>query len=818
MSLPGTAVAAAAAAAAATSAGETRVRGVHAPTLDALREVVPGGRPGDSCQWVVADASLGGWRAHQVASELCAQLGVALPMRPARAAARPPPPGDRMPSYADLISTGIDAEAIGDQATLTALAAAERVAATVLEGPRRTVLVIVPRYGLAWEREDLLFVRLLASRLESAGERLVLVYADPADGPADGTDELRVEWLNPPQPAQPPLAGGLAGLVPGTVEPEVAAALRAAGGTGAGAGGALEGTLPLAHGHLLVMPELRRCPSERPRLEYDRFAAVVGQFGWLRGYAQCLGNNVFVEPQFLGTQAWQCFADGAGGVALRLLDRARSCAATLLERATVECQAAGMRIALRRFAAAARAPDPSPALPAEIRAFLLQAKGYGLVMFGEQDPAQACLHAARALLDPETGCREYLYLLNILALARLRAGDALGALEIEREIESRAAGLRAPDWQLRYVNSVNIARLGRRLGDLETARRYYDDAFSTTLGVRSESEAIYSNGCLARLDMERGCADQAFLGWLRAALHWLAARAPEALGPRVSAALVGHVPVSPAHMLEEVSEALLSSLATAARASGRGAIADAVTRADLERPAPTFLRADCLTSAAAWPEWAFGGPGWSVLGTGRRQPAAAARVEPGGRRRLSALVRDLLLCLSDADELAAAQTLVIDERSGQEIATTAYELLESCVRLRIPRVHFLGSHLELDAAARRRLEWRARVRLGKAVERVVVGAADVTVTFRRSLPAAVVPLQDGLILAQLDVERSPLELVERLPRGPGPVPGPGLDGPLGRLRVLEESRTLNFSLTEESCTTAGIWWPSTASLPEPSPR
>jgi hypothetical protein len=769
-----------------------RLAGLHAPTLQILREVIPGGCSGEVYPWVVSDISLGGWRSHQVAAEFCAQLALAPPRPPLAASLGPPLARHGELSYADLISQGIDAEALGDAATLTAMDAATRIVAAVQAGPPQIFLVFAPRYSINWEPEDLLFVQLLAPRLESTGSQLILAYVDPPAVPID----LSIEWLNQPQPAPPPGAGGLLGLVPGTVDPQMAAAVKAAERIGA----ALVVMLPLAHGHMLIAPECRRLPSAVPRLEYDRLATAAGECDWLRAYAQYYGNNAFVEPQFLLRQAWQRFSEGGSAVALRLLDRATACSVTPLERAIAVCQAQGMRIALQHFGDAAQAPDPSEAVPATLRSFLLQAKGYGFVMSGDPESAMAYLRRARALFEPDLVSREYLYLLNISALASLKLGDPHAALAIERDIEARVATLPTPDWHLKYITCINIARLSRRLGDLEATRCSYDLAFATTMGVRSESEAVYTNVCAARLETERGYCLEAFLAWLRASLHWVAARTPEALGARVANSLVGPLPASPERLVEEVSQVLLSSLAGAARESGQASVVTTAT-ADLDMAAPVFVRADCLT-AEARPDWALGGPGWSVLGSSRRLACTVARVDTQSRRRLRALVCRLLARLSSAGELDDAETIVVDDRLGQELATTASELLESAVRLEVSRLSFGDTYLTLGESAQARLEAQARVQLGSAVARVDLGASCATVTFKRSLPTATVSSEVGLLLTELSNNPSLTELSAR-------VPSTRNLGELWRqLRALEASRMVYLSFPEASCIAAGISWRS----------
>jgi hypothetical protein len=682
-------------------------------------------------------------------------------------------------SYADMIGHGIEAEALGDGATLTGADAAARIVGAVEAGPPRSFLVLAPRYGLNWEQEDLLFVRLLAPRLQRTSSRLILVYAEPAAAPA----EVEVEWLNEVQPSSPPVAGGLIGLTPGAVNTQVAVAVRSHERTG----DARPAMLALANGHMLIAPECRRPPDAVAKLEYDRLAAGARGCDWLRAYAEYYGNNTFVEPQFLLRQAWQRFSEGGTSVALRLLDRAADCSVTPLERTAVACQAQGIRIALRRFADAARQPDPPLAVPVAVRTFLLRAKAYALVMSGDPQSAMTYFHAEWKKLENEPVSRESLYLLNISALALLKLGDARAALEIERDIEARAVALATPDWRLNYIIRINIARLCHRLDELESARRFYDLAFAATLGGRSESEAVYTNVCTARIDSRRGCHLNAFLAWLRASLHWVVALTPEALAPRVANTLVRSVPNTPEGLVESISRELLSSLEQAARESGRPSLAG-VTATESDTHTPVFLRPDCL-DAGTRPEWALGGNGWGVLGSSCRLRETVMRIDTDSRRQLRPLIYRLLCEMSKSSQIREAGTLIVDDRLGQEMPVIASELLESAVRLQVPRLYFNNVSVALDERLRSTLERQARVHLGNAVARVELSESFATVVYKRGLAPVTIPKEAGFLLTALS-DNSFTAVSEDL---------------LPLLRALEELRMVYLSFPEESCTAAGIW-------------
>ena len=166
----------------------------------------------------------------------------------------------------------------------------------------------------------------------------------------------------------------------------------------------------------------------------------AGPIGWIAAYAQVFGSNYHVEPDVLAAEAWQRFAEGGSAIALRLLDRAVSAARTPVEKAVLWAQQGGMAIALQRFADAASQPGPPSSVPAPLRSFLLQVKGWGQVMSGEAEKAMVCLAAARDACAVDESRRDELYLMNITALCELRRGRPDAALCLENQIAEPLGG------------------------------------------------------------------------------------------------------------------------------------------------------------------------------------------------------------------------------------------------------------------------------------------------------------------------------------------------------------------------------------------
>jgi len=668
-----------------------RFEDIRAATLDGLLAALA---ERDILEPVFADLSLGGWRSHELAQSVFGQLRIAWPL-PASPA---PTQKDQFHMESSVIGDWIDSEGRGDAAQRSGVFLAEELFGRLDTRPLILVL-LAPRFGLAWRGEDIAFLHYLAHGARPQ-DRIILATTDPATTNTG--------------------SHGLSALVPGVIDPETAQALCADGH-------------PLSGGWLLVPPEWRRDPRATSALDFDRLAAAPVE-PWLRAFAHVYGNNYFVDPWFLCAEATRHLADGGHGIALQLMERATACAQLSGDRASLRALLQGFQIALTRYGEAAGAPDPSPALTPLLRGALMMTKGWGLVMMKQAQRAEPYMQGARELLAPILGRNhQFLYLLNISALNRVNLGDMDGALAIEKEIENASAAASDRDYRLEYVNSINLARLYRRRNDFDLASTYYERAFATTEGARTESDLVYTNACMARLDSARGRHLDALLGWLRASLHWLSSSVPEALGWRVLSAVCGaKVQQGESIPLENVARSLNELLRASAQAAG-------------VMPAPStfvpaFIRADRIFTGLSSAE-GVGAPGFSVF-------SIQTSIQPGQSgpeyRALSASVPGLMAVLAQAPELQQSPTILVDDRLGREMATNKSELLSACLRLGVERTRYNGDAIEPASFQ------QGRVALGPAVAKVDLSSGGGCVHFKRYLPPRRLSAAEADLLAQLD--------------------------------------------------------------------
>ncbi len=766
--------------------GLLTVAGIRAGTLAALRQALA--QYALAATPIAADLSCGAWQSHQVAQEFCAQLHLERPRQVPFVPAAPPgnqPP----PSHGELVGTRIDAETRGDRTILEALALATRVVQASATHPPLAFVIVMPRYHLPWEAENLLFVRFLVQGLRDTPHQVRVIAADAQDPPVP--DGWQIHWLNE---APPPVELGrpsLLHLVPGVADAALAGTIDPT------PVGDRTDVWPLAAGHFLLAPECRRNPQEVSPLVYDHLAAMAALPEWLRAYAQCYGDDPYVDAAFLSAVAKQRFAEGGTGIALRLLDRAIAAAPDPVARATYQAQSQGMLITLTQHAQLAAMPDPEPGVWPQLRAILLEGKGWGLTMLNAADRAQPYLEESRRLFDQQHYPREYLYLLNISALSRLRAGDVPAAQALEHEIETTLAQQPQRDPHLEYINSLNTARLYRRTKAFAESERYYQQAFATALGLRSANDALYANASLARLYMDQGAQRAALYCWLRASLYWLAHSVPESVGARVAGAIVNRGVAATESTTEAISGALLALLRETAQAAALPE-QDALVARD-----GAILPVYCRSEAVVAPddvrrfECAVGSDGWSVLTTTITRPVPFRGPQYD---RLRAALYALLQALAPVPELANQTTLVIDDNLGQEMAVNQLELLATCLRLDVPQLIFAQETVVVTPELRSELEDRLLVQLGSAVARREVGAETVQVWFKRYQPPLTFTGDAAHLLAALDDPSTLKALAQRLPTDASAATI------LGLARSLEQARVLNLYLPENALCiiTAGI--------------
>jgi len=667
---------------------------------------------------IAADVSIGSWRTHHAAAEMFAQLALPDPS----SATDSESGSDPALSERSTVGRRIDLETGGDRVVLKAHELAAAAALAMTGRTHTTFAVATGAVETSWERGDAFFVRFLAQMLRGTGHRVLLVHGGP-DEPSIPAG-CSVDWVDldvgTPAAAVEPNET-LAGLVPGIVTPDVVEALSLSCRD-------RRLLIPLRAGCFLIPTELRRDPT-KCAADRDRVAAAAAAIPWLTAYAACCGSDVAANPPVLWAHARRLFDSGALSSALRLLDCVIPMARSRTERGVFELLAQSARIGTGAFAEAGTLPDPDEQLPPDLRGWLWHTKGWALTMTGRGAEAERCLEQARLLLRRSEDNDEYLYVLNISALNQLKLGHWDQALSMEEAIRSALDRIEAGRYQIRYINSLNLARLYLRKQDYDRSEQYYGEAFATSSGVHSDSDAIYAHVCRARLCEARGNTIDARDAWGRAALYWMTSPVPEAVSPRVVDAIFStrrRPPDYPAHgsLFDEVSAVLAERL-----------LANGAALSDLDRAASesecspaTFVRADSIEKPADW-----SGPWWILRGAGACFLGAASRTIARTRYSQSAqLLRQLLwrLVCPSSDAAIDEWTVVVDDRQGLGLPQTEAEMLAACLPLKVETVISNGHELSLSHV-RTAIQSQLRFRLGPGVARVEQQGTDTIVAFKR---------------------------------------------------------------------------------------
>lgn len=698
-----------------TTAASSASPAVHdTPALSsALRDAAKGSRV------AVADARFGTWTPHSIATQWIGQIvGQDIALK------NDAPPIASLMSLGDAMCAGIDEEGKGNRALLSAFGTARQLATLLARRPCGLIL-LAPVMGFDWLADATLFLGYLE---EMVPETRVTILTGESPVPCERGDEAGAAAQDSPVP-RAIRANSLAAAIPSAMSPRTVSLFGEA---------EKRDLLILENGWAIAAPESRGGDAW---LFSAADIARLGPLGLgaLRGFA-----TYYSASETCG--AWQCCVDawrichaGPRELAPMLMDQAVERAAAGGERETLRAQRQALRIATSNYPVAAAELPPEPQADPATAGFIEQTRGWGLVMIGQPAAAHAALRRALALRPVGPPARADLLLMNIAALAELRAGYPDEAMALEKQIELGLESIPGAE-ELRFVNSINQARLYRYQQDFDRARTYYEHAFTTTKGGRTETDHVNVELCLARLEMARGDNPAAFLHWVRAAMQWCANACPEALNWRVQMlvidkgwqiALTNHADAQA--LVERLAGGFLNQLQQLAAAL------DLAVDVDPNHAFPFFV-SDAVRVQAR--PRALGGAGWSVL---------AATVDDAPRpsgARLRALWAWLTAFIHRTVLGAAGNCFLIDRRDGSDMPTDWEAVLASAVDHDAAAIDFDGRHAMIDASWAADAQQRRALGLNPFVARIEEDGERPLVHFRRYANAFTPsPSQHELIVA-----------------------------------------------------------------------
>lgn len=691
-----------------------RLKGFHFETWDRLGQQLGVDRLNESC--LFSDLSMGAWKGHWILHELCLQLGI-----DAYANVQPMIGMEREgEEYGGVINRLIDNESTGDQNFLIAYESCKRIIAEIQRKEIAWVLIVPPTPGRSWEPENEILIRLLSRGLTDTSCKLGLLTFHRAVIPGD----WEVVPAYPPGNCPPSNRSfTVAGLLDASLQNLLQEWIPAS-------------CLQLAGGQLLVPPSARPEKVSDPALYAELLRANDGA-AHLRVVfeLQRLGSDSDIG--FLQWEASRRFSEGGYAIALRILEAIRKEIRDALKLAGVISQIQNIRIALMHFSAAAAEATPDEVLPEDYKASLYQSKAWGLVMTNRAQEAEPLFEKARRYLSKERFPRVYLYLLNISALNKLKIGALEQAFAFEKEIEQTLAAQKAVDWHIRYINSINLARLYKKTGAYALARTYYLKAFAVNTSLKVESDLLYANLCFAQLEEQEGNHKAAFLFWLRTCLHWLSNETPEALAPRVAQAILGRALSARGGSVAAISEKLEQTL--------RGSVQkmDLTLDALEGEDCPSFCR---IERAEEPPGIALGTAGIGLMASSNTVRSVCEGVEYRALQKLCYRVLCALL-----PDLVGYRSVYTDSQFGNELPVTAKELIASCIRHGVGKVSFGEKKYSFSESERLRYLMSAKVGICPAIASVDRQEDQLRVFFKRYRPSLLVS----------DLEKWVLENVHR---------------------------------------------------------
>lgn len=671
-----------------------RISGFHFESWDRLQQQLGVDRLDESC--LFSDLSMGAWKGHWILHELCLQLGI-----DAYSYVQPLIGMEKEgEEYASVINRLIDNESIGDQNFLIAYESCKRILAEIQAKEIAWVLIVPPALGHSWEPENEILLRLLSQGLHGTSCQLGLLTFASAVVPGD----WQVSHAYPlgdylPSAGSFPVAGLLdAGLLPLLQDRIPASSLRLAGG------------------QLLIPPSARGKEWTDPAF-FANALREQGGAAHLRVVFELQQLTSASDIAFLQWEASRRFSEGGYGIALRILESIRAEMRDALKLAGVVSQIQNIRIALMYFSAAAEEAAPNEDLPEDYKASLYQSKAWGLVMTNRAQEAEPFFEKARSYLSKERFPRVYLYLLNISALNKLKTGELEQAFAFEKEIEATLAEQKAVDWHIRYINSINLARLYKKTGAYDLARTYYLTAFEVNNSLKVESDLLYANLCFAQLEERQENHKTAFIFWLRTCLHWLSNEAPEALAPRVAQAVLARVLSDRGGSVEAISAQLKQALlASAQRMHIRIEPWEGETY-------PSFCRIERVEEP---PDIALGTAGIGVMASSN---AGQSVYEGVHYCSLQALCYRVLCSL--LPDLVGYRSIYTDSQFGNELPVNAKELIASCIRHRVGKVVFGEKKYSFSESEQMRFLMSSKIAICPAIASVDRQKDQIRVYFKR---------------------------------------------------------------------------------------
>lgn len=673
------------------------LQGFHFESWDTLERQLGITNIAKNC--IFSDLSIGAWKGHWTLQELCNQLHIRNEI------AFQPEIGisSKYQDYVHSINAIVDNESSGDKNFILAYRGCQKILSQLVQQDIQWVLIIAPSSSrFSWEKENLYLIELLAKGLKQTNCNIGIITTTPVPTPANW--ELHFKHPKPTK-RQKTYTNF---RIPGIMDKELSILLQ----------NYIPGsTLKLSTGHSVFMPTSHYKKIGECDAIYSRIR-VKNMYSHLLIPFEFQIDTTNVDTDFLQLEAAKRFSEGGYGIALRILENLIVLVNSAEKKAQILIQIQNIRIALLQFNAAAKAQIPGNTLPDEYLASLSLSKAWGLVMINHPEKAEKLFAKARSFYAKDWLSRIHLYLLNISALNKLKLGKIDEAFAYEKEIEKALEKSSKTDWHIFYINSINLARLYKKVKNYSDAELYYRKAFEVNTHLKSESDLLYSNICFAQLETLKENLKTSLIYWLRACIHWLSNEIPEALAPRVTRAIIKKTFSTNGEKVEAISRKLHDNLLEVARRVKIG-----LPSIDKGADDISFCR---IENASGHPEIAIGSLGIGIAVSRKIEPSFFYGIE---YNKLKKYTYQFLCHLLPT--LPHYNSIYSDSQYGNELPSNSRELISSAIRYDISKIIFGTKKYPLSKIERKELFLSSKLELNPAIAGIEIRNKSSILSFKR---------------------------------------------------------------------------------------
>ncbi len=664
------------------SSGKKTIKAFEFESWESLRKELSVDELSSNC--VFSDLSLGAWRGHWVIRELTTQLNLNISsiLQPVISFE------SKDENYIETINQLIDNEGEGDQNFMLAYESCKNIVTALSEQKIKWVIIIAPiDKEIEWESENIQFMNLLIDGLKNSNCNVGIISTNKSNIP-DGW-ELEFKYSNKNNASNDTYFS-----IPGILDTTLSRFINDP---------ILESSLKLSNNYIVIPPNIREKLNDDIAILND-----LEGYSWLKAYYELMGlssdQNIIY---FLQLEAAKRFSEGGYGIALKILENIKNREIPNLQLAFTIMQIQNIRIALMAFSDAAMENFPFEELAKEYKYSLALSKAWGLVMINCPKEAEPYFKFVQEyfLESSMSDKKEYLYLLNIYALNKLRLGDLDSAFSFEKEIENKLLKQDKKEWHIFYINAINQARLYKKIKNYTLSEEYYIKAFDVNQYLKSESDLLYTNLCFAQLEDLRENYKSSFIFWLRTCIHWLSNETPESLAPRVSQAILHKKLSNEAGQIEEISKKLRQNL---------NEIFIKVFDYDIKPIERSNIVFNRINLSLHSPEVAMGTMGLGLFTSRDENQAIYDGVE---YLTLTKYVYNILRIL--LPEIDNYNSIYTDTQFGTEIPISSKELINSCIRYKVSKVIFGTKKYTFTEEEQKKLFLSSKVKLCSAISSIV---------------------------------------------------------------------------------------------------